>query len=85
MPIALFLLILGLSGCSSKTHRERLEERQAGANPRAAAYAAEGFTMDHRSPEPRPYKAWEFFYKECALVSRNPFPNHAEYECTDPH
>lgn len=61
-----------------------MEDRNASANPRHASYAAEGFTLDHRSPEPRPYRAWDFYYKHCTLVSRNPWPVRAEYDCSDP-
>lgn len=68
------------------TARERIEATQDRARPRsAAAYAADGFMMDHRSPEPRPFHAWEFYYKHCALVSRNPIPSKAEYDCSDPY
>jgi len=54
------------------------------AHPHAAAYAADGFMMDHRGMPERPYRAWEFYYKHCALVSRNPYPNQSEYDCADP-
>lgn len=75
-----------LSACSSgPTAREQIEAKQDRARPKAAAYAADGFMMDHRSPEPRPYHAWEFYYKHCALVSRNPVPNKSEYDCADPY
>lgn len=67
------------------TARERIEAAQDRGKPRAAAYAADGFMTDHRSPEPRPYKAWEFYYKHCVLVSRNEIPNKAEYNCSDPY
>lgn len=73
-----------LTACASST-MERLDERQSQGRPHPAAYAAEGFTMDHRSPEGRPYRAWEFYYKQCSLVSRNPYPNRSEFECADPH
>ncbi len=72
------------SACST-TARERLEARQNKSNPRAASYAAEGFMMDSRSPEPRPFRSWAFYYKNCALVSRNPYPDRSEYSCLDPY
>ncbi len=72
------------TACASPSTRDILDERQSKNNARAAAYAAEGFTMDHRSPEGRPYRAWEFYYKNCSLVSRNPYPNKSEFECADP-
>ncbi len=81
---AILVLASAMMGCASST-RERLEARQDQGHPRAAAYGAEGFTMDFRSPEPRPYRAWEFYYKNCVLVSRNPYPSRADYECADPH
>lgn len=73
-----------LTACSSPTARQQIEAKQARANPRAAAYAADGFTLDHRSPEPRPFRSWEFYFKHCNLVSRNPFPTQDEYACTEP-
>lgn len=78
-------LALVLSACASPSARERLDERQSRNNARAAAYAADGFTTDYRSPEPRPFRPWEFYYKNCSLVSRNPYPDRAEYSCSDPH
>ena len=86
--IALITLIIGSFanvGCSSLTAQERIEERRSSANPRGAAYAADGFTLDHRSPEPLPYEKFEFFYKHCTLQGRNPFPNRSEWSCTDPY
>lgn len=71
------------TGCSSSTVTRLQEKRDAG-NPHFASYAAEGFTMDQRSPEPRPQRAWQFYYKNCSLVSRNRFPNKTEFECSDP-
>lgn len=62
-----------------------MEDRRAPSRARAAAYAADGFTLDHRSPEARPYRPWQFYYKHCTLVSRNPYPDRAEHACTDPH
>ncbi len=85
MGLVLLCLVMGLSACASRTAREIIDEKQGQSKARAAAYAAEGFTMDHRSPDPRPYRAWEFYYKHCTLVSRNPFPDRSEYSCTDPN
>ncbi len=84
-PLLLSALLTILSACSSPTVREQLDERQNRNRAAAAAYAAEGFTMDHRSPEPRPYRSWEFYYKHCTLVSRNPYPSRDEYDCTNPY
>ena len=70
-------------GCATPTW-EQLQERRDQGNAAAAAYAAEGFTLDHRSPDSRPARAWQFYYKNCALVSRNPYPSKTEYECADP-
>lgn len=81
--LVIFLVIF-LSACAAPTARERLEERRAAANPRGAAYAAEGFTLDWRSPEPRPYQAWEFYFKHCSLEGRYPYPRKSEWTCTDP-
>ncbi len=72
-----------VSGCSTSTY-EVLQNKRDQGNPRAAAYAADGFTLDHRSPEPRPFRAWQFYFKDCALVSRNPYPSKSEFECSDP-
>jgi hypothetical protein len=83
LSIGLLALGLALSSCATST-REILDERQSRGRPRSAAYAADGFTMDHRSPEPRPYPAWDLYYKHCTLVSRNPYPSRTEYACTEP-
>lgn len=88
----LFLLICGLvtglvltmTSCSTPSARQVMADRLSGQRARSAAYAAEGFTMDHRSPEGRPYQSWEFYYKHCALINRNQFPSRDEYECSDP-
>jgi len=85
--LLLLMSILGLgfmTGCASPSGRELLEERQEQNHSRAAGYATDGFTLDNRMPESRPQRAWQFYYKQCALVSRNPYPNHDEYACGDP-
>ncbi len=90
-PLVLFasfiFMLFVFSACSSSSTSSlsKLESRQNSAHPRAAAYAAEGFTMDHRSPDSRPFRAWEFYYKNCVLISRNPYPDRAEYACQDAH
>lgn len=81
----LILSILGwMTGCASPSGRELLEQRQSENNSRYAGYAADGFMLDNRSPEQRPQRSWQFYYKQCGLVSRNPYPNRDEYSCTDP-
>jgi len=80
--ISFFILF---AACSAPTARERMEAEQNRANPQGAAYAADGFTLDHRSPEARPFHPWEFYYKHCSLVSRNPYPDRSEYSCSDPY
>lgn len=80
----LLALVLLLPACASPSARELLEAKQDRSRAHRAAYAADGFTLDHRSPDSRPYRAWDFYYKHCSLVSRNPFPNKAEFACTDP-
>lgn len=79
--IGLFFLTIS---CTSGSTYEQLQIKRDSGNVRAAAYAADGFTLDHRSPEMRPFRAWDFYYKNCALVSRNPYPNKSEFECADP-
>jgi hypothetical protein len=81
--LALFLLEI-LAGCASPSGRELLEQRQAQNKSRYAGYAADGFTLDDRLPEERPEKTWQFYYKQCELVTRNPYPDRDEYSCTDP-
>lgn len=80
----MFILAFGfMTGCAS-SGRELLAERQDQNRSRAAGYAADGFTLDNRMPAERPQRNWEFYYKQCALVSRNPYPNRDEYSCSDP-
>lgn len=83
-PTLSLLSLLFWLGCSSPSGLDRVREVQDSAKPRAAAYAADGFMMEHRGFQERPYQAWEFYYKHCALVSRNPYPSRAEYACSEP-
>lgn len=76
-------LTWALIGCSSPTARERMTATQDQSRAHPAAYAADGFTMDFRSPPERPFRVWEFYYKHCTLVSRNPYPDRAEHYCMD--
>lgn len=88
MKILRFSLLLGAFlttvHCSSPSGLDRVRQVQDSAKPRAAAYAADGFMAEHRGFQERPYQAWEFYYKHCTLVSRNPYPNRAEYACNEP-
>ena len=76
--------ILLIASCAAPTGRERIEERRASAKPKGAAYAAEGFMMDWRSPEPRANGGWDFYFKHCTLDDRNPYPKRSDWDCTGP-
>ncbi len=75
--------LLSLS-CSHESLRDQMYSKIENANPRAAAYAAEGFTFDKRQVE-RPNTVWDFYYKHCNLISRNPYPEKEAWSCTDPY
>lgn len=79
------VLALAIQGCATSSTREILQNKQDKNRAHRAAYAADGFTLDHRSPDSRPNRAWEFYFKNCSLVSRNPYPNKAEFACSDPY
>jgi hypothetical protein len=72
-----------LTSCAS-TGRELLAERQEQNHSRPAGYTVDGFILDNRMPVARPQRSWEFYYKNCTLVSRNPYPDRDEYSCSDP-
>lgn len=86
ISITKLIVITGLcTACSNQTVREKLDDIQYSARPRSAAYAAENFYLDNRSPEPTGAPKWEFYFKHCMLEGRNPVPPKAEYNCTDPY
>lgn len=78
-----FFLLLSLVSCGSKSKWQKVEETQNSANPRYSAYAADGFTFSKKTPE-RDFIQYEFYYKKCHLVTRDPFPTSQEHQCTDP-
>ena len=73
MPASFAFLALLLSACTNPTARERLEERRASANPPPPTLPKVLQQIgDH--PEPRPYRAWQFYFKHCSLDERYPYP-----------
>lgn len=75
-----------LLGCANKlTPRERMEQRTANARPHPAVWSTESFYLHHRSPPEKEVEKWEFYFKHCRLVDRNPFPTHDEYNCSEPY
>lgn len=78
------LLMILACGCSHESLRDEMYSKIEHANPRAAAYAAEGFTFDKRQVE-RPNTVWDFYYKHCNLISRNPYPEKEAWSCTEPY
>lgn len=72
-----------LSSCASPGGYERLEQRQAKARPRSAAYAADLF-YTNSPPEERQVRPQTFYYKQCFLESRGSYPNKSQYTCSDP-
>lgn len=71
-----------LLGCASPSSREKMDAVQSKSNASSAAYTAESFFLDYRSPGDREVENQEFFFKQCELVSRKRFPSRSEYECT---
>lgn len=83
--LILGFVLAGSAACSSRSTRERLEDRQSSARPRPAAYGADGFYNDGEFAERgKPGPDTEFFFKRCSLVGRNPFTTASEWECTEP-
>ncbi len=78
-------VVISLSACSHQTAREKLDDIQYSAKPHPAAYAAENFYLDNRSPEPTGIRNWEFYFKHCMLEGRSPVPPKANYDCTEPY
>lgn len=78
-------LLLGLSlllvACSNLTP---LEEVYSKSKAHHGAFAAEGFTFDRPMPH-HPKEDLEFYYKNCSLKGRNPYPLKSEYECSEPY
>jgi hypothetical protein len=68
--------------CASKSGRELLAERQSKSKAHYAAFDG-GFYNIGREPAERPVRNWDFFYKHCDLVSRNPYPSKSEYDCSN--
>lgn len=84
------VLLLGsasglLLGCASKRSSfEVMAERQSKANPSVHTYDSDGFYgLQPVSPE-RPVQNKEFFFKKCEMVSRDPRPSRADWECNSP-
>ncbi len=69
------LIALFLSACG--------HESKKGPHPRAAAYAADGFTYDKEQPK-RSGNDFDFFYKRCSLMSQKLNNELTEYECSSP-
>lgn len=82
--LSLLMSFLGsfLTSCAH-SGKDLLLERQSQARPDSDAYAGEGFYNDY-SPEPRDARKWQFYYKDCELVDRHPWPRRGEYDCNDP-
>lgn len=80
-------MLLGLtltSACSTPSVKDTLEEKYYSGRAHPAAYGADGFMVDH-AQEIREYRKWEFYYKHCALVSRDQFPSKSNWECSEPY
>lgn len=81
--LCLLAVILSLlTGCAH-SGTDLMIERQAKSRPDSHAYAGEGFYNDY-SPKSRDNKKWQFYYKDCELVDRHPWPRRGEYDCNDP-
>ncbi len=82
-----FLFFIGLAGfCSGceTSPREKLWQVYDKSRARPAAYAGEGFTLHSRTPEPRPVRNLEFYFKDCSIVDRGPLPTSNVFECSGP-
>lgn len=64
--------------------REKLWQTYDKSKARPAAYAAEGFSIHSRSPEPRPVQDLDFYFKDCTIVGRSTLPTRHLFECTGP-
>jgi hypothetical protein len=84
------LVVLGnlIISCSSNSKKRiSIEEstmaRNESARPNPAVYGPENMWID-RAWEQEPYQKWNFYFKHCSLISRNPFPMTDKYSCTGP-
>jgi hypothetical protein len=86
MWLPFFLLCLSVLqfGCSTRSPREQLIERQAQARPRPAAYSMDGFYRDQSFPDTNKPRPSDFFYKRCNLSGRHPYPSSNDWECSEP-
>lgn len=84
LMMSLFFVIQVL-GCASQTSREKVEATRSSSHAKPAADYMDGFWLDYRSPPDREAQHWEFYFKNCSLISRKPWPDRTEYECMGPH
>lgn len=82
---AMITVLICIAGCSSLSSREKIDAARESARPKPAAVYMDGFWTDYRSPADKEVQHWEFYYKHCSLVGRKPYPDRAEYMCTEPY
>jgi hypothetical protein len=82
---SLLMLILCLSACASRlSSREAMDRVNDSSSAKAGAFIGDVFYLDLHSPADREVQKWEFYYKQCELVSRKRFPKKTEHECGEP-
>lgn len=69
-----------LLGCASELSEPR---RKSSAPIHPAAYSMENFTFDKVQPS-RSTNDFKFFYKNCSIDERRPFPQGGKWQCAEP-
>lgn len=82
-PLLILFCLWTIAGCSS-TALERMQRESDRARPHPAGYAADDFTFNRPRPE-RSERRYEFYYKHCSFVGREPYPDANMYSCTEPY
>gem|GEM_PF-5570144 len=78
------LLAMGVQ-CANPSSQDRMRAIRDSSREKPAAIGMESFWLDHRSPPDRQVHPWEYYYKHCTLVGRQPEIDWADYSCTDPY
>ncbi len=79
-----FTAVLTTACAGKKKTWEIIQDKQDQGKVHPAAWGSDSFYLNHRSPEPRDFEPWEFYFKHCSLTDRHPFPASDDYDCSGP-
>lgn len=83
MRVCLFILMLGLVGCSSAPYM--LPESDTESEAPGEAFAADSMMFRKEMPDHRDQKKFEFYYKHCSMNGDEEFFSKTSYDCTGPY